>query len=760
MTALTSPVAATAPAGPTTRRRRLLILEWLVFAAAYAQIAAAGATFALAGIGNVVFLAFGTVLVLRTPRNPIGTMMTVNGWGWMVVISVDVGAHQLADSGSTTLGGWIALIAMLVTAPLLWINLVAIWLVFPDGRPANLRAGRILRWSAWYLVVPLTIGVFATPRVLGPGVEPAPHPFVDPSVAEAAEFAWSLSIIVLFVLGFVAVGLLLGRLREADPVERRQILVVCVGVLGYFAVLLVSGFVQPMDGADDWSFLVGDALANVLIATALGIAMTRYRLFEIGRVVRRSVVFGGLAMTIAAIYVTVVVGVGAYYGDDADPVLAVAATVAVALVFQPARRALERWANHLVYGPRAEPQEVLSRFARRSMELTDDELLERIPELVAEGTSARRVALWVRTEDGSRTESVWPPDSTVRPPATLDMRDPALDVPGEDRSVPVFHEGELLGGLAVEKEPGEPITPAEIALLDDLAGALGVAMRNARLATDLRDELAALEASRERLLTADDAARRSLEWALDSGPQQRLVALKVKLGPVRVQAERLGSNRVAELLGALEPETELAIQAIRRFAAGVYPAELESDGLAAAIRSGGGSVPFDLDVQDLDDSCDAASRFDRDIESAVYFTVLEALQNVAKHADARQVEVTLRSAPNELSFDVVDDGDGFDAGTRPSGAGLVGMADRLDTVGGRLVVESRPGAGTTVSGRVPLANDRVAHDEGAPPPDVARSHDSASVSMPNDDLGMKVVAPAAAAGPSKSPDSWVDSTNT
>lgn len=711
MTAIT-----TAPTTLTRRRRLLLVVEWLVFAVAYAQVVSAGASFALFAVGNVVFLAFGTLVVVRLPRNPIGTMMTVTGWGWMVAISVDVGAERLADSGSATLAGWIALVTMVATVPLLWFNAVAIWLLFPDGRPPTYLAGRILRWSAWFLVLPVVIGVFATPRVLGPGVEPAPHPFVDPSVAEAAEFAWFLCTLVVFVVGFVAIALLLGRLRGAEPIERRQILVVVIGVVVYFVVLIVSGVVQPMDGDDDRSHLVADAVANGVLATALAVAIARYRLFEVGRIVRRSVVFGGLAAMIAAIYVAVVVGVGAYYGDDADLVLSIVATVAVALVFQPARRGLEGWANRLVYGPRAEPQEVLSRFARRSMELSDEELLARLPELVAQGTSARRATVWVRTDEGFRAISTWPDGGHGPIWETPDADRATFEVPGADRSVPVFQDGELLGGVSVDKEPGEPISPAESALLDDLAGALGVAMRNARLADDLRVELAALEASRERLLTAGDDARRSLEWSLDSGPQQRLVALKVKLGPVRVQAERLGAERVAKLLAALEPETEMAIQSIRRFAAGVYPPELESDGLATAIRACADTMPYELTVR-VD--TDAACRFDRDIESAVYFTVLESLQNAAKHADATHVAVEIASTPDELTFEVRDDGVGFDiaADRSASGAGLVGMTDRLDIIGGRLTMASTPGVGTTVSGHVPLvrpvdaSNDALTTDD-------------------------------------------------
>lgn len=734
---MTEPTVALA--GPTPRRRRLLVVEWLVFVLAYAQIASVGATFALATISNIFSMAFGTLLVIRRPENRIGTVMTVTAWGWVTVSSADVAAERLVESGSTAAAGWVALVAMLATVPLLWLTNAVLWLIFPDGWPATAGAARLLTWSGWYLVVPLSIGVLATPQVLGPGAPTVDHPFLDSSTSDTFGQIWILTAAATFLVGLVAVGLLFARVRRVGPVERRQIIVVATGVLVYFALIVFNAFVHPLGSADERAFLLLDGLAGAVLVVAFGIAIVRYRLFEIGRIVRRSVVFGGLAALIAAIYVAIVVGVGAYYGDDADLVLSIVATVAVALAFQPARRALEGWASRLVYGTRAAPQEVLSRFARHSFELSDEELLARLPELVAQGTSARRATVWVRTDEGFRAISTWPDVEQEPMPESIDADGATFEVPGADRSVPVFQDGELLGGVSVDKQPGEPISPAESALLDDLAGALGVAMRNARLADDMRQQLATLEASRERLLTAGDDARRSLEWSLDSGPQQWLAALKVKLEPVRVQAERLGADRVANLLAALEPETELAIQSIRRFAAGVYPPELESHGLAPAIRSCADTMPYELTVR-VD--TDTAGRFDRDVESAVYFTVLEALQNVAKHADATHVAVDIASTPQELTFEVRDDGVGFDIedDRSESGMGLAGMSDRLDIVGGRLAMASSPGFGTTVSGHVPLDHPVDASTDDVTTDDVT-THDVTT----DDDLARSIPARVASA---------------
>jgi signal transduction histidine kinase len=261
----------------------------------------------------------------------------------------------------------------------------------------------------------------------------------------------------------------------------------------------------------------------------------------------------------------------------------------------------------------------------------------------------------------------------------------------------VFHDGELLGGLSLTKTGGEVITPTEGALLRDLAAGMGLALRNARLTGQLRRQVAELEESRERILAAADAARRSLERDLDSGPQQQLVALKVKLGPTRKRADLLGAEKTATLLAKLEGEAGEAIQAVRDFAGGIYPPLLEAEGLAVAIGQQARKAAIPVSV-----SGEGIGRHQRDAEAAVYFAVMEALQNSAKYAEADSASVELTVANGRLQFAVLDDGQGFDTALLQTGAGLTGMADRLDAVGGEVRIDSAPGAGTVVRGSVPI----------------------------------------------------------
>jgi signal transduction histidine kinase len=268
--------------------------------------------------------------------------------------------------------------------------------------------------------------------------------------------------------------------------------------------------------------------------------------------------------------------------------------------------------------------------------------------------------------------------------------------PAADYSVAVEHDGELLGGLSLVASRGETIAPAEEELVQNLAGGLGLALRNARLTDDLRDQVGELAASRERILSAADEARRGLEQDLDMGPQQELVAVKVKLGVVKNQAEAANAPKTAEVLAQLEQDTGKAIESVRDFARGVYPPLLEAEGLAVAVSAEGAKSALPVVIQ-----AGGVRRYPREVETAVFFSILESLQNAAKYSEAASATVTLDDDGDRLRFSVSDDGLGFDPAAVDGGSGIPGMADRLDAAGGTLKIESAPGSGTTVLGSVP-----------------------------------------------------------
>ena len=640
-------------------------------------------------IGGCSYLVVGALLVFRRPGNVLGPMFVAIGTGWSVVFLGVVTADTLDEAGRVTAAGWVSLVAVLFTLPLLWL-FAAVWLLFPDGRTHSVAARRVLRGSAAFTVLLMAGAAFGTPQVL-PETKQFPHPFVGESLADTIMDVFGPPQALLVVLPYIAAAMLLARMRHADPITRRQIGWVAFAIVVNITLTLLNVILEPF-GTENRAFLILDSASTLIVMGAMAIAIMKYRLYEIDRIISRSVTFGVLAVFIGGVYVGIVVGVHAVI-PGAGFWLSIVASVVVAIAFQPARRRVERWANRLVYGERATPYEVLVRFSRRTAELPDDELLSRVPRLIVDGTGASTAALWVRSDTGFRMAASWPDEVPER---HLGRDDVFVD-PEADYSVPVFHDGELLGGLSLVKPSGESVTPQEQALLADLASGLGLALRNARLTAQLRLQIAELEASRERVLAASDAARRTLENDLDSGPQQTLVAVKVKLGPIRKRAEQLGATKTAGLLAQLENAAGDAIASVREFAGGIYPPLLEAEGLVVAVGQQARSSPVPVQVHD-----DGVGRHQRDIEAAVYFSVLEALQNTVKYAEANSVTVTLGERGGVLTFEVRDDGSGFDAATVSRGAGLTGIADRLDTVGGTVVVESASGQGTIITGTVPI----------------------------------------------------------
>jgi signal transduction histidine kinase len=275
------------------------------------------------------------------------------------------------------------------------------------------------------------------------------------------------------------------------------------------------------------------------------------------------------------------------------------------------------------------------------------------------------------------------------------------------RVAPVAHLGELLGLLVVERtQEDTAFVEEDDRVLADLARQLGLALHNVRLDSALQDSLEQLQlrneelvASRARIVSAADESRRSIERNLHDGAQQHLVALAVKVGLVR-QIMVKDPDAASSMLDELREDVQVTVGELRELAHGIYPPLLRDRGLPEALRTAAHRAALPTRVVVAED----LGRFPTDLEAAVYFCCLEAMQNAGKHAgDGAEVTVTVAHADGELRFSVADDGVGFQVGARPEGHGFVNMEDRLGAMGGRLEVESAPGRGTTVSGTVPVA---------------------------------------------------------
>lgn len=213
---------------------------------------------------------------------------------------------------------------------------------------------------------------------------------------------------------------------------------------------------------------------------------------------------------------------------------------------------------------------------------------------------------------------------------------------------------------------------------------------------ELRLELDELRASRARVVAAADAERLSIERDLHDGPQQHLVALAVNLQLAR-QLVDSDPDGARELLDAIGRDVREALENVRELAHRIYPPLLLDRGLAEALRAAAAAAGIPTTVE-----ADAIDRCPPELEAAAYFCCLEALGNAARHGGPG-VRATVRvwREPFVLRFDVADNGVGM-AATKPHGAGLNGIGDRLAAIDGHLTVVTEPGRGTCVSGTVPL----------------------------------------------------------
>jgi signal transduction histidine kinase len=655
------------------------------------------------------FAAVGGLVAARRPRNPIGWLFLA-----IAILSGLAGVGDqyvryalLTHPGSLPGAMWV-LWATDVSTPLLFpAGVVGITLLLlPDGHLPSRR---------WRPVAALMVGIAAW---LGVAVALAPGPLgstsgsnyplpVNPLGVAALDAVnpsgsavwgtvfWGFAMVLLVV----AAAAPFMRMRRSQGEERQQLKWIAYAVLSTGVLMLpvtfLAGTILP-----PWSFDLAIVIGfGMALPIAAGVAILKHRLYDIDVVISRTLVYGSLAVFITAAYVGIAVGIGALIGGGGKPNLAlsIVATAVVAVGFQPVRERVQRVANRLVYGKRATPYEVLSQFSERVAEsYAVDDVMPRMARVLAEGTGAQRADIWLRSGAVWREAAVWPDDSIRAQPVPANNGSlPPVDA--TSRMVEVRHQGELLGALGVTKRSGEALTPVEENLLTHLAGQAGLVLRNVGLTSDLQVRLEELRASRQRLVTAQDEARRRLERNLHDGAQQHLVALKVKLGLVEMLI-RSDPVRAMQTLDQLKGDADEALETLRDLARGIYPPLLADKGLRVALESQARKTTVPVTVE-----ADALGRYPQEVEAAVYFCVLEALQNIQKYARASRVVIRMSEADGVLRFDVDDDGEGFDVASVRRGAGLTNMEDRIDALGGTLRVSSSPGHGTNVSGSLASA---------------------------------------------------------
>ena len=674
------------------------------------------------GLWAVGFGGMGALLTWRRPGHPVGWILAAAG----LLAAVDFVSFEygLAAAGHRGLpaGGYVAWPQQWIWVPFIALITVYLPLLFPDGRLPGPRRGPVGWVAGGFMAIAVT-GLAASPGSDRPNLPALKNPFGVPLPAGSFD-AISFALAGLLGCAVLAVWSLFARAPRGADVERQQIKwLACSGCLVALA-FAPSASLAVTPGTAARVAQGALMVAGLTIPVAVAVAVFRYHLYDLDIVVRKTVVAALVAGAFTAVYAIVVVAVGAVTGRPGSSPLTFAAAALAAVLLQPVRARAGLLADHLVYGKRATPYEVLSEFSgQMAGAYSVEDVLPRMAAMAGEATGAERAEVWMRTGGTEQLAAAWParalsapPDGepaaapapgplaaplpmTQAPPAPALTAAPAPDRAqnGHARVFEVEHQGERLGSLRVTSSPREPLTAAGERLVQAVAGQAGLILRNVRLVEDLR-------ASRQRLVAAADQARRDLERDLHDGAQQQIVALTAKLRLARNQLAR-DPAVAGHTLAQAQAEAKQTLQDLRELARGIHPTVLSDQGILAAVQSRITRLPIGVRLTAGPEL--AGARYPDQIEGAAYFLVCEALVNVLKHAHASQAQVTLSDDGSRLRVEITDDGAGFvPAGA--AGSGLTGLTDRIEAIGGSLSIQSRPGTGTRLTGELPARGRRPA----------------------------------------------------
>jgi len=643
--------------------------------------------------GAVAGAAIGALIVSRYPRHRIGWLFSIGAFGAALGISIgDYGLRILRDGdlGPAWAGSPAVRVGMLFSAVYSLALLAILFLLAPDGRLPSPRW-----WPALALPV-LGLALHVASVVVTPPERVATEGEVNSSFSAITVFL-VVAVNVVLILALPVSGVaLIRRLRAAHGEERQQLRWIATAAVGFIAAVAFTVVAQALSwGAElSWVAVLPLFLAYAALPVCTGVAILRYRLYDIDVIINRALVLAVLATFVTAGYVAVVVLLGAALGQPVEGRFwpSLVAIAVVALAFQPVRNRVLHWADRFVYGERAVPYEALADFSRRiGVAASPSELLPLFAEAAARGVGARRALVHLDVPGTSGLSAAWPADTQ-----DVDYQ-PSLQIAVTDR-------GERMGALAVTMPPGRALRPDERRLLERFAEQAGLALRNVRLEAELRARVgeaarqsSALEASRRRLIGARDAERQRVAATIN----RTVVARLEPLVPALESQWRAGPEEAAELLRRVDGATGATLDALREVTHGLFPAVLSRRGLVPALRAhlattGGTDV---LQVQPpIQDH-----RFAPQTEAAAYFCCLAALEDMARLGSVR-----LGLRDGLLVLDVVgtaaevsDGGAPGEEETRSADSSF--LVDRVEAAGGRVRRDRAPDGALVLHAELPAA---------------------------------------------------------
>jgi two-component system NarL family sensor kinase len=554
--------------------------------------------------------------------------------------------------GQVTQGAWVGL----------YVCLVLIGYLFPDGRALSPR------WRTWVIVCMSGYAAFVVGAATStsgfhdfyPDRDP-PLP-VLPSAVGGVLSLGGLALVAASLVGTVVCAR--QRLRGSSGDERLRLLWFAWAALSIPMMLGVCIVDNALTGETGVITVVGISILGSTIPIGIGIAILRFRLFDIELVLSRTLTYGGLTVVVIGTYGLVLWGARALFGPGSVAGFVGVAVVAVAV--QPAHQFLRRRAEHWVYGDRSDPVAALRRLSDRVEQTADPALVvQSVTDSVVEALRLERAWIELARDDLPPR----PGDRVVR--------------------IPLSHRGRRLGDLAVEVPPGHQLSAADTTLLHDLARHAAVVVDAVHLTLDL-------QRSRARLVSTREEERRRLRRDLHDGLGPSLAAIVLKLNAVEKRADAVERNR---LLAEARAETKAAIDEVRRLVDDLRPPAIDEVGLVGAIRQRAAGLSRDDLVIDVGGPA-VLPPLPAAVEVAAFRIASEAMTNVTRHSGATHCTVHL-AVNGALELTVTDNGSGPAVGT-PSGVGWTSMRERAAELGGSCTISSRSQGGTVVRAVLPL----------------------------------------------------------
>ena len=623
----------------------------------------------------IVFVICGALIISHLPRNSVGWLLMIVAIFGVAATPIEGYLHEFTTAPAPTTSILLMTWFQNWSWTLLIFPLFLLLLLFPTGRPLS---------SRWRWVLPYATVVFVLFLILvtfGERLDPAndlwtlpnpmgliPHDVIVPYLLAP----WLVGLFILTVLCAAAPFV---RYRHGSAVERTQIkwMLFASGVF-VFIYVLYGPLGLDFDAMD---FLL--SLSVSLFPVAIGVAILRYRLFEIDFIINRTLVYGALTLLVIGLYVLVVGYLGSLLRTENDLVISLFATGLIAVLFQPMRARLQRGVNRMMYGQRDEPVVVLSQLGARLEEtLLPEEILPRLVETVSQALKLPYVAISLQIGGELKVQA-----ESGRATGSLEI-------------VPLIYQGQTIGQLLVARRaPGEDLNPADRLLLTNIARQAGVVAHSVRLTS-------ALQQSRQQIVTAREEERRRLRRDLHDGLGPQLASQTLTINAVSKFLET-NPGKARELLEHLKTHSQEAIQDIRRLVYDLRPPALDELGLMGALREGARQDGHRLHVEIYTDP-ETLPALPAAVEVAVYRIAQEAITNVLRHAQAQHCRVEITVQDYSLDLTISDDGTGYPADIR-FGVGLNSIRERAEELGGSIRFENQPHGGARVLVRLPRPGD-------------------------------------------------------